>query len=70
MGPLLVKTHTFERLEFILLGSGARCPVVGRDQIRDVGHFDYCTEWLATVDKVRTKLLGLNGDIFIPELAV
>jgi len=24
--------------------------------------------WLGIVDKVKTKLLSLNGDIFIPEL--
>lgn len=28
------------------------------------------TVWLGIVDKVRTKLLGLSGDIFIPELSL
>jgi hypothetical protein len=27
------------------------------------------TDWLARVDKVKTKLLSLNEDIFIPELS-
>jgi hypothetical protein len=36
--------------------------------IREVGHFAYCTEWLGTVCKVRTTLLILNEDIFLPEL--
>ena len=28
------------------------------------------SDWLATVDKVRTRILLLNKDIFIPELAL
>lgn len=28
---------------------------------------NYRSNWLATASKVRTKLLSLNGDIFIPE---
>jgi uncharacterized protein with ParB-like and HNH nuclease domain len=32
-------------------------------------NIENCSNWLATVDKVRTKLLSLNEDIFIPELS-
>lgn len=28
-----------------------------------------CLDWLGTVDKVRTKIMCLDEDIFIPELS-
>jgi len=31
---------------------------------------DYRSNWLATVDNVKTKILLLNEEIFIPELAL
>lgn len=31
---------------------------------------DIYGNWLGNVDRVRTELLGLNGDIFIPELSL
>ena len=33
-----------------------------------INNFEIKNKWLATVDKVRTALLSLNGDIFILEL--
>ncbi|HEY5588629.1 MAG TPA: hypothetical protein VIK86_06705, partial [Candidatus Paceibacterota bacterium] len=36
---------------------------------REVGQYDSCTGWLATIRKVRTKLLSLKEDIFISELS-
>jgi hypothetical protein len=31
-------------------------------------NIENCSNWLATVDDVRTKILILNEDIYIPEL--
>jgi len=33
-------------------------------------NLDYRSNWLATVDNVKTKILLLNEDIFIPELTL
>jgi hypothetical protein len=36
----------------------------------EAGHFVGRTGWLGIVDKVKTKLLCLDEDIFIPELDI
>ena len=45
-----------------------KCPVNWRRA--EVGHFAICTGWLGIVDKVKTKILSSNDNIFIPELSL